>query len=114
MESKSTMSESSIEKKFKKLCERHGMRVIKMSAQFEWGIPDRLVLFEGFAGFCELKAPGKKPQRHQDIYLKKLQMEGNFVGVVSDPNDIVSWIGEFKKHINEKNHVCPPCRGLLK
>lgn len=95
-------SESEIEKKFKKLCERHGMRVIKMSAQFEWGIPDRLVLFEGFAGFCELKAPGQKPKRHQESYIRRLKEEGNFVGVVDNPNDIVTWIAEFKKHIKEK------------
>ena len=96
------MNEIFIEKKFKKLCERHGMRVIKMSTQFEWGIPDRLVLFKGFAGFCELKAPGEKPKRHQDVYLRKLKEEGNFVGVVDNLNDIVTWIGDFKKHINER------------
>lgn len=102
MENKSTMSESSIEKKFKRLCERNGMRVIKMSTQFEMGLPDRLVLLKGFAGFCELKAPGKKLKPHQEAYIRQLQLEGNFVGVVDHPDDVVAWIGEFKKHVNEK------------
>lgn len=103
MENKNTMRESYIEKKFKRLCERHGMRVIKLSAQFEWGIPDRLILWNGYAGFCELKAPGQKPKPHQTSYLNKLQMEGNFVGVVDNVNDIATWIGEFKNHIKTKS-----------
>lgn len=98
------MRESYIEKKFKMLCERNGMRVIKLSAQFEWGIPDRLVLLDGYAGFCELKAPGERPKPHQAAYLKKLQLDGCFVGVVDNPNDIVTWIGEFKNHINTKSN----------
>lgn len=98
------MNENYIEKRFKMMCERHGMRVIKMSTQFESGLPDRLVLLKGFAGFCELKAPGKKPKPHQEAYLKKLQLEGCFVGVVDNPNDIATWIGEFLKHIKENDN----------
>lgn len=106
---RNTISESSIEQKFVRLCKRHGMRVIKMSTQFEMGLPDRLVLFHGFAGFCELKAPGKKPSLCQEVYLRKLAKEGNFVGVVDHPNDVVTWIANFEKHVlervlNEKQH----------
>ena len=87
------------------MCERHGMRVIKMSTQFEWGIPDRLVLFKGYAGFCEIKAPGKKPELHQKVYLRNLITEGNFVGVIDHPNYIITWINDFKKHINKKEGI---------
>lgn len=96
------MNENYIEQKFVRLCKRHGMRVIKMSTQFEMGIPDRLVLLNGFAGFCELKAPGKKPKPIQEAYLRNLCAEGCFTGVVDNPNDIVTWIKNFKQHIDEK------------
>lgn len=93
------ISENSIEQKFVRLCKRHGMRVFKLSTQYEMCLPDRLVLFEGFAGFCELKAPGKKQTYCQEVYMRKLAKEGNFVGVVDNPNDIVTWIAGFKEHI---------------
>lgn len=96
------MNESYIERRFKRICERHGMRVIKMSAMFEIGIPDRLVLLNGFAGFAEIKAPGKKPRPSQVAYIKKLYGEGCFVGVVDHPNEIVTWIKGFTEHIQEK------------
>lgn len=93
------MKESSIEKRFVQLCRRHGMRVIKMTAMFEMGIPDRLVLLEGYAGFAEIKRPGQYPSTVQEAYIKKLKREGCFVEIVSHPNDIVTWIMKFHSHI---------------
>lgn len=101
MGNRNTMSESYIERKFVEVCKRHKMRVIKMSAMFETGIPDRLVLWKGYAGFCELKAPGKKPTLSQLSYHKKLKSEGNFIQIVDHPNKVVSWIEDFKKHVYE-------------
>ncbi len=73
-----------------------------MSTQYEWGIPDRLVLFNGIAGFCELKAPGEKPKPHQAAYIRKLYGEGCFVEVVDDANGVVTWIKNFKEHVKKK------------
>lgn len=105
MGSKNTTSESYIEKEFVQICKRNGMRVIKMSAQFESGIPDRLVLYKGFAGFAEIKAPGKKPTRIQNAYMNKLDAEGNFVQLISNSNQIVFWIANFKEHIECKRII---------
>lgn len=96
------MRESYIETKFKRICERNGMRVIKLSTQFEAHLPDRLVLYKGFAGFAELKAPGKRPTPAQAACMRKLEKQGNFVGVVDNPNDVASWIGNFINHIEKQ------------
>lgn len=94
------MTEKPIEQKFKRICERHGMRVFKMSTQFESHVPDRLVLYNGFAGFAEIKAPGKKQTPAQAAAMRTLEKQGNFVGVIDNPNDVVGWIGNFINHIN--------------
>lgn len=94
------MKESYIEKRFVEVCKRHGMRAIKQTA--ETGIPDRLVLFEGFAGFAEIKAPGKEPEPVQAAFIRKLKREGCFTGVVDGPLEIVCWIRDFKEHIRRK------------
>lgn len=96
------MSEKEIESKFKRICERHGMRVFKMSTQFESHIPDRLVLYKGFAGFAEIKAPGEKQSKAQASLMLALEKQGNFVGVVDHPYAVVGWIGNFMNHINSK------------
>ena len=96
------MNESFIERKFKIICERHGMRVIKLSTQFEAHQPDRLVLYNGYSGFAEIKAPGKKQTPAQAAYMRKLKKEGSFTGVIDTPNDVVGWIGNFMNHIQQK------------
>lgn len=96
------MNESYIENRFKTICERHGMRVFKMSTQYESGIPDRLVIYKGFSGFAEIKAPGEKQTKEQEAKMRELEKRGCFCGVIDNPNDIVGWIGNFINHINSK------------
>lgn len=91
--------ENLIEKKFVRICKRHGMHIMKMSTQYEHGVPDRMVLHNGCAGFAEIKAPGKKPSPLQRIYLRKLAARGCFVGVIDNPAAVVNWISEFFKHV---------------
>lgn len=96
------MNESYIENRFKTICERNGMRVFKMSTQYESGIPDRLVIYKGYAGFAEIKAPGEKQTKEQQTKMRELEKRGCFCEVIDNPNDVVGWIGNFINHINSK------------
>lgn len=90
MENKNTMSESSIEKYFVAKCKEAGMRSFKMLPTFEAGMPDRIVLYKGVAGFAEIKAPGKKPRKLQAVFLDQLEKAGNYTGIV-DSKEAADW-----------------------
>lgn len=60
------------------------------------GIPDRLVLLPGGKmAFVELKAPGEKPRRLQQVRIKQLQKMGFMCFVV----DGLEMIGDVLKSI---------------
>lgn len=90
------MSESSIEKYFVAKCKEAGMRSFKMLPTYEAGMPDRIVLYRGVAGFAEIKAPGKKPRQLQAVFLEELQKAGSFTGVVDSKDSALNWINDFK------------------
>lgn len=98
---KNTTSETSIEKYFIKKCKEQGMKVIKMVPTYENGIPDRQVLFKGFAGFAEIKKPGKTASPLQVVYLRELGKAGCFVGVVDSKEAVMEWIENFVQHVDE-------------
>lgn len=53
------------------------------------GIPDRLVLLPGgHVGFVELKAPGEKPRKLQEIRMKKLKQLGFWCFVIDGKEQI--------------------------
>lgn len=83
MENKSTMSESSIEKRLVTEVERVGGWCLKLPAIHNNGLPDRLCLFPGGeVVFVELKAFGKKPRKIQILMHQKLKAMGFLVEVI--------------------------------
>jgi hypothetical protein len=102
MESKNTMSESSIEKFFAERCKKEGMRSFKMLPTYEAGMPDRIALYKGFAGFAEIKATGKKPRKLQAVFLEELRKAGNFTGVIDSKTSAMVWINDFKFWVEVK------------
>jgi hypothetical protein len=102
MESKNTMSESSIEKYFVAKCKEAGMRSFKMLPTYEAGMPDRIVLYKGLSGFAEIKAPGKKPRQLQAVFLQELQKAGSFTGVVDSKDSALNWIKDFDNYVEYK------------
>lgn len=96
------MSESSIEKHFVAKCKEAGMRSFKMLPTFEAGMPDRIVLYKGIAGFAEIKATGKKPRKLQAVFLKELAKDGNFTGVIDSKTCALIWIEDFKFWVERK------------
>jgi hypothetical protein len=102
MESKNTMSESYIEKYFVAKCKEAGMRSFKMLPTFEAGMPDRIVLYRGVAGFAEIKATGKKPRQLQAVFLDELKKAGSFTGVVDTKTSALNWIQDFENYVEYK------------
>lgn len=96
------MSESSIEKYFVAKCKEAGMRSFKMLPTYEAGMPDRIVLYRGVAGFAEIKAPGKKPRQLQAVFLEELQKAGSFTGVVDSKDSALNWIQDFLNYVEYK------------
>ena len=93
------MSESSIEKYFVAKCKEAGMRSLKMLPTFEAGMPDRIVLYKGVAGFAEIKAPGKKPRKLQAVFLDELEKAGSYTGVVDSKDQADWWIMCFEAFV---------------
>lgn len=66
--SKITESEKVLEKKLVKWIKEAGGKCLKLSSQFNTGLPDRMILLpKGHIFYCELKSTGKKPTKMQEI-----------------------------------------------
>lgn len=103
MANKSTTSEASIEKCLSKEVRAVGGWCLKLPAVFDSGIPDRLCLFpRGKAIFVELKAPGKKPRRLQEIMHKRLRSLGFRVEVVDNKAQAKALAQEYRQHQDER------------
>lgn len=96
------MSESYIEKYFARMCKETKLKSFKMLPTFEAGMPDRIVLYRGVAGFAEIKAPGKKPRQLQAVFLDELNKAGSFTGVVDSKDSALNWIQDFINYVDYK------------
>ena len=76
---------------------------IKLSSNYENGMPDRMVLFPGkLVWFVELKKPGEKPRALQRWMHKQLEQFGHEVLVFDNKDDIDKWLGGLKNGKEEK------------
>jgi len=63
------------------------------------GVPDRLVLLPGGrVCFVEMKAPGKKPKRLQELQMSRIRSLGNDVRVI----DSKAGVDEFIREVFEQ------------
>nr|DAW32986.1 MAG TPA: Nuclease [Caudoviricetes sp.] len=87
-----TVLEKDIEKKLiSQTKQRHG-KAYKFVSPGNSGVPDRIVVLPGGkVGFCELKRPGGKTSKLQDVQIGKLKSLGCFVRVV----DIYEGVSDF-------------------
>lgn len=98
MASKSTISEASIERALVEAVKSAGGWCLKLPAVFESGIPDRLCLFpRGRVVFVELKAPGKKPRKLQEVMHSRLRALGFRVEIIDSKEGALQLAGEYKK-----------------
>lgn len=90
-------NEKQIEQKLRQeVRKRRGMALKFVSPGFD-GVPDRLLLFKGgVAAFVELKAPGKKPRKLQNLRIRQLQELGFKVYVVDNIEMIGGMLDEIQ------------------
>lgn len=82
-------SEKVLERKLVKWIKDAGGKCIKLSSQFNRGLPDRMILLPGGHMFyCELKSTGKNPTQFQTIVHKELKALGFRVYVVDNSEDL--------------------------
>lgn len=102
MANRNTISEASIEKCLVEEVKAAGGWCLKLPAVFESGIPDRVCLFP-FARvvFVELKAPGEKPRRLQEIMHSRLRDLGFRVEVIDSREQAKSLAREYQGECNK-------------
>lgn len=66
------MREETVEKHLIDLCNANDIYIMKVVPTVTNGLPDRLLLYKGFAVFIELKQPGERPRVKQWHEIKTL------------------------------------------
>ena len=91
------MREKYIEQKLVSEVKKRGGICLKLASTGLDGIPDRLVLMPGGKmAFVELKAPGEKPRKLQQVRIKQLRKMGFMCFVVDGPEMISDVLDSIK------------------
>ena len=89
------MRERDLEQKLVRLVREKGGWAIKLSAQWDAGMPDRLICFPGGKVlFVEMKAPGQNPRPIQIRIHEKLRRLGFTVLVIDSEAKIHDMLSE--------------------
>lgn len=92
--------ERAIEDYLRKETVKRGGRAIKLTSSSLRALPDRLCLFPGgVICFVEVKAPGRKPSKNQELMIKMLNSMG-FIALWLDSRPrvdaLMKWLEENK------------------
>lgn len=68
--------ESEVDRFMKREIHYFGYLYIKLTGTNANGLPDRMILGDGKVFFVEMKRPGEKPRKLQQIILRKLYRKG--------------------------------------
>lgn len=91
------MLEREIEKRLVTAVRKNGGMCPKLTSPGTAGMPDRLIILPGgHIAFAELKAPGQKPRRIQQVRHQQLQDLGCTVHTIDHPNQIPEVIREIR------------------
>lgn len=90
-----TVREKSIENYLSRKVRQAGGLCWKFASPGRSGVPDRLVLFKGFAVFVELKRPGQKPRELQQIRMNELRDVGAWVEVISNKDEADTFLAKL-------------------
>lgn len=91
------LSENDIEQYLFNSAEKYNALCYKFISPMNSGVPDRIVILNGWTVFVELKAPGKKPRKLQEKVIEKMRKRHASVYVIDSKelvdelfNDILS------------------------
>ncbi|MGW3197117.1 VRR-NUC domain-containing protein [Streptomyces sp. NPDC001118] len=89
--------ESTIEDYFLAQCRAHGFLCLKFVSPGRGGVPDRIVVAPSRTVFVEVKRPGGKLQKLQQLTHAKLRRYGAEVHVVDDKPSVDALIANLLK-----------------
>ena len=91
-----TESEKVLEAELRERCKALGWMCIKLTSQYQRGLPDRLILMPGgHVCFAEIKTTGKKPTALQRVTHERLRALGYRVEVVDTTDSLDNLIVEL-------------------
>ena len=91
-----TESEKALEAELRERCKALGWMCIKLTSQYQRGLPDRLILMPGGrVCFAEIKTTGKKPTALQRVTHERLRALGYRVEVVDTTESLDNLIVEL-------------------
>lgn len=89
-------SEKALEAELRERCKALGWMCIKLTSQYQRGLPDRLILMPGgLVCFAEIKTTGKKPTALQRVTHERLRALGYRVEVVDTTESLDNLIVEL-------------------
>lgn len=89
------MLESSVEKYLNTQVKKAGGLSRKYTSPGRRGVPDRIVILNGYVYFVELKRPGEKPRPDQLAEHKAMANNGIKVHILDSKQAVDEWIGRF-------------------
>ena len=90
-------SEKALEAELRERCKALGWMCIKLTSQYQRGLPDRLILMPGGrVCFVELKTTGRKPTALQKVTHERLRALGYRVEVVDTTESLNNLIVELQ------------------
>ncbi|WP_406004613.1 VRR-NUC domain-containing protein [Streptomyces sp. NBC_00987] len=78
-------------------CRAHGFLCLKFVSPARRGVPDRIVVALGRIVFVEVKRPGDRPRKLQQLMHTKLRRHGAEVHVVDDKPSVDAFIANLLK-----------------
>ena len=95
-----TESEKALEAELRERCKALGWMCIKLTSQYQRGLPDRLILMPGGrVCFVEIKTTGKKPTALQRVTHERLRALGYRVEVVDTTESLDNLIVELQYEV---------------
>lgn len=93
-------SEKVLEAELRERCKALGWMCIKLTSQYQRGLPDRLILMPGGrVCFAEIKTTGKKPTALQRVMHERLRALGYRVEVVDTTESLDNLIVELQYEV---------------
>ena len=94
-------SEKALEAELRERCKALGWMCIKLTSQYQRGLPDRLILMPGGrVCFAEIKTTGKKPTALQKLTHERLRALGYRVEVVDTTESLDNLIVELQYEVH--------------
>lgn len=82
-----TIRESKVESDIRKYALARGWWVSKFTSPGKRGVPDRIFIKNSFVVFIEIKRPGEKPSKQQELRMAEMKRYGALVYWVDNLND---------------------------